>query len=243
MQDCAPAIEAPSQPILRRLVKRQDRKRLAAQQRQERARIRKADEEARAEKLAPQVQRVAVFARDGVTMLRGPRVEQQGVTMVRSNPVKRLAARSRNKEFPTIGDTHVAASDRLLVSWEEAHGSPCQCANYAERQGNRSSPGSVSQAAIVAANDFVRARDDVLRVQEYLDGLWPVVHAVVICGIDPSAWGEQQGLNAAMSVGYVVAALDMLVRCYQPCKPKRGRIRAVEFTASDFSELKISTGG
>ncbi|MFL5285976.1 MAG: hypothetical protein ACJ8AW_34615 [Rhodopila sp.] len=51
-------------------------------------------------------------------MLRGARVEQQGVTMIRSNPVKRLAARSRSKEFPTIGEAHVTAADRLLTDWE-----------------------------------------------------------------------------------------------------------------------------
>jgi hypothetical protein len=240
MPDCAPATQAPTPQVLRRLAKRQDRKRIAAQQRQERARARKAAEEARAEQLAPKVQRLTVYARDGVTVLRGPRVELSGITMVRSNPIKRLAARSRRKEYPTIGEAHVIAADRLLTAWEECHGSPCQCANYSERQSGRASPGAISDATLEAADDFVRARDEVLRIEARLGALWPVIHAVVICAIDPSAWGEAQGMNGNMSVGYVTAALDLLVRCYQPREPIRGQIRAIEFITRDLSQWKDS---
>jgi hypothetical protein len=233
MSDCATATETAPQ-VLRRLAKRHDRKRLATQQRQERARARRLAEEARAEHLAPQVQRMAIYARDGKTVLRGPRVEQSGVGMVRSNPVKRLAARSRNKEFPTIGQAHVAAADRLLTAWEGAHGSPCQGMNYGERQSGRASPGAVSDATLAAAHDYVMARNEVLRIEAAAGALWPVLHAVVICNIDPSIWGEAQGMNPHMSVGYVVAALDLLARCYQPCEPQRGKIRMIEFSSPQF---------
>jgi hypothetical protein len=228
---------------LRRLTKRQDRRRMAAQQRQEWARARKAAEEARAEQLAPQVQRITVFARDGRTVLRGPRVEQQGVTMIRSNPVKRLAARSRSKEFPTIGEAHVTAADRLLTDWEEGHGSIGHgCMNYAERTSTSNTPGSISEAVMAAINAQTEARDNIVRVQERLGALWPVIHAVVICNVDPSAWGEAQGMNAHMSVGYVVAALDLLLLCYQPReREQRGKIRFVEFVSSDFPIRKCPT--
>src|SRR4051794_5006494 len=238
MQDCAsatPPSTPPSTPqTIRRQQKRQDRRRIATQQRQERAKARKAAEEAKAEHLAPRAQRAAVYARDGVTVLRGPRVELSGVTMVRSNPVKRLAARSRNKEFPTIGEAHVTAADRLLTAWEEAHGCPVPCANYSERQSGPASPGSVADATLLAADEYVKVRNEILRIEAAAGALWPVIHAVVICAIDPCAWGEAQGMNRHVSVGYVVAALDLLVRCYQPRQPRRGQIRWVEFTTSDF---------
>jgi hypothetical protein len=207
---------------------------MAAQQRQERVKARKAAEEAKAEHLAPRAQRVVVYARDGVTVLRGPRVELSGVTMVRSNPVKRLAARSRNKEFPTIGEAHVTAADRLLTAWEEAHGCPVPCANYSERQSGPASPGCVADATLLAADDYVKARNEVLRIEAAAGALWSVIYAVVICAIDPTAWGAAQGMNKHISIGYVTAALDLLVRCYQPRRPREGRIRWVEFTTSNF---------
>jgi hypothetical protein len=233
----------PTPQTVRRLQRRQDRRRIAVQQRQERAKARKLAEEARAEQLAPQVQRITVYARDGKTVLRGPRVEQQGVTMIRSNPVKRLAARSRSKEFPTIGEAHVTAADRLLTDWEEGHGSIGHgCMNYAERTSTSNTPGSISDAVIAAINTQTDARDNIVRVQERLGALWPVIHAVVICNVDPSAWGEAQGMNPHISVGYVVAALDLLVRCYQPReREQRGKIRFVEFVSSDFPIRKCPT--
>lgn len=232
----APTSSQASPQTVRRLQRRQDRRRVAVQQRQELARARKLAEEARAEQLAPQVQRITVYARDGKTVLRGPRVEQQGVTMIRSNPIKRLAAHSRRKEFPTIGEVHVTAADRLLTDWEEGHGSIGHgCMNYTERTSTSNTPGSISDAVMAAINAQTEARDNVARVQERLGALWPVIHAVVICNVDPSAWGEAQGMNPNMSVGYVVAALDLLVRCYQPReRAQRGKIRFVEFVSSDF---------
>jgi hypothetical protein len=69
-----------------------------------------------------------------------------------------------------------------------------------------------------------------LRVQARLGALWPVIHAVVICHIVPTAWGEAQGMQPNVAIGYVAAALDLLVQCYEP--PKRrtsGRILMAEF--------------
>jgi hypothetical protein len=181
----------------RRIERRQERKRLAAQKRREQEKARQAAAEARAENLAPFVQRVTIYARDGKTVLRGPRVEQQGIGMIRSNPVKRLAARSRSKEFPTVTEAHVAAAGRLLVDWEEGGGGiSFGCANYTERTSNTAHPGSISDAVIASIGQQTAARHEVGRVQEALGALWPVIHAVVICNIDPYTWGEPQGFNA-----------------------------------------------
>ena len=183
-----PTTSMPAPQILRRIVKRQERRQLAAERRKAAAKEKAEREEARAEHLAPKVQRMPVYARDGKTVLRGSRVEQSGATMVRSNPVKRLAAHSRGKDFPTVGAAHV----------------------------------------------HIAARDEVLRIRARLGALWPVIHAVVICHIDPSAWGEAQGMNPHVSVGYVTAALDLLVRCYEPPERKRGRILVAEFESLVF---------
>jgi hypothetical protein len=226
-----PTPATPAPQILRRLARRQERKHLAAERRRAETKAKAEREEARAEQLAPQAQRMAVLGRDG-KVLRGPRVEQQGITMVRSNPVKRLAARSRHKDFPTLGETHVIAADRLITAWEECHGSPVQCTNYSERSSGRGTPGDVSSATIAAANEYVRARDEILRIQARLGALWPVVHAVVICNIDPSAWGDAQGMNPDRAIGYTMAALDLLVRCYEPREERpRGQILVAEFEA------------
>ena len=75
-----PTPNQPAPQILRRIAKRQERRQAAAERRKA---------EAKAEHLAPKVQRLPVYGRDG-QMLRGARVEQAGATMVRSNPVKQL---------------------------------------------------------------------------------------------------------------------------------------------------------
>jgi hypothetical protein len=230
-----PTPQTPAPQILRRKARRQERKLLAAQRRQQEAKAKAEREEASAEHLAPRVQRVAVLGRDGKTVLRGPRVERQGIGMVRSNPVKRLAARSRGKDFPTVSEAHVVAAGCLITAWEEAHGAPVACSNYGERSAKSSTPAGLSDAVMHAAHIHIAARDEILRVQARLGALWPVVHAVVICAIDPSAWGEAQGMNPSMSVGYVMAALDLLMRCYEPREERtRGKIRAVEFESPNF---------
>jgi hypothetical protein len=96
-----PTPNQPAPQILRRIAKRQERRQAAAERRKAEAKAKAEREEAKAEHLAPRVQRLPVYGRDG-QMLRGPRVEQSGATMVRSNPVKQLAARSRGKDYPTI---------------------------------------------------------------------------------------------------------------------------------------------
>src|SRR3954463_3321680 len=79
----------PTPQAVRRLQRRQDRRRIAVQQRQELARARKAAEEARAEQLAPQVQRNDVLDAAG-RMVRGARLVKDGVTFVRSNSIQHL---------------------------------------------------------------------------------------------------------------------------------------------------------
>ena len=229
-----PTPNQPAPQILRRIAKRQERRQLAAERRKAEAKAKAEREEAKAEHLAPRVQRLPVYGRDG-QMLRGPRVEQSGATMVRSNPVKQLAARSRGKDYPTISKAHVIAAERLLTAWEEAHGAPVLIANYGERMASSSTPGVISEASLHAAHIHIAARDEILRVQARLGALWPVIHAVVICHIVPTAWGEAQGMQSNVAIGYVAAALDLLVQCFEPPQRRQpGRILVAEFESINF---------
>src|SRR4051794_30385465 len=165
-----PTPATPAPQILRQIAKqrrddkRQERRIAAVERRRAEAKAKAERDEARAEQLAPKIQRLPVYGRAG-QVLRGSRVEQSGLTMVRSNPIKRLAAFSKNKDNPTITDAHVAASDRLITAWEEAHGAPVLISNYDERTSRSSSPGVLSDAVIHAAHGYIAARDEILRVQ------------------------------------------------------------------------------
>src|SRR3954447_26720414 len=87
-----PTPATPAPQILRQIAKqrrddkRQERRIAAVERRRAEAKAKAERDEARAEQLAPKVQRLPVYGRDG-QVLRGSRVEQSGLTMVRSNPI------------------------------------------------------------------------------------------------------------------------------------------------------------
>jgi len=98
-----------------------------------------------------------------------------------------------------------------------------------------STPGVISEASLHAAHVHIAARDEILRVQARLGALWPVIHAVVICHLVPTAWGEAQGMQSNVAIGYVAAALDLLVQCFEPPKQRmQGRILVAEFESINF---------
>jgi hypothetical protein len=53
-------------------------------------------------------------------MLRGARVERDGVVFIRSNPIRRMVTRGASKTNPLLEKRHADAADRLLTAWEEA---------------------------------------------------------------------------------------------------------------------------
>lgn len=168
-----------------------------------------------AEQIAPAAQRHSVIARNGV-MVRGPRVEACGLTFVRSNPLRHLAARSAGMEVPTIHDGHLRAAARLLAAWETgADGIGSGASNYQPRSGAVQS-GIIAEGLLTRLNAQIAARDQIDRAQRFLAGLWPVIHAVVIEGIDASSWASSVGMDRKVAMGYLAAALDMLVTFYAP---------------------------
>ena len=57
----------------------------------------------------------------------------------------------------------------------------------------------------------------------------------IICHIVPTAWGEAQGMQSNVAIGYVAAALDLLVQCFEPPKQRmQGRILVAEFESINF---------
>jgi hypothetical protein len=187
-------------------------------------------EEAKAEFGAPKIQREAVFNRNG-EIIRGPRVEPDGLVFIRSNPVKHLYARSKNKDHPTIHKAHVDAAEKLLIAWEEgSQGISVGSSNYGERSaGAAVNTGTISHTVLQIVNQQIKARQEIAAVQAFLGALWPVIHAIVIRGIDIATWAEASGMRPAVATGYLCASLDKLLDFFHRNeRVAPNRIRSVE---------------
>jgi hypothetical protein len=77
------------------------RRRQAAERRARDARIKAEQQEQRDEQIAPAVQRLPVLNRNGA-VIRGARLERDGIAFVRSNPICRMVAIGSNKEHPLL---------------------------------------------------------------------------------------------------------------------------------------------
>lgn len=193
-----------------RAMRRREANRRAARVAREKA----AREEERQEKIAPAIQRFAVTA--GGVVLRGARVEPDGLAFKRSNPVQHLVRRHSESANPLVTDPHLIASERILISWETgAEGIGTGASNYGERSGGTPQTGYIADAVLRTLNRQIAARDEIAAAQAFLGALWPCVHAVVIRGVDITSWSTTTGLNRHAAVGYVVAALDRLVEFYR----------------------------
>ncbi|MDR3474446.1 MAG: hypothetical protein P4M09_22585 [Devosia sp.] len=198
----------------RRLAERR-RRRLETAERERIASVARAEkEEERAEKIAPAAQRKPVSSPDG-TVVRGARLEPNGLTFKRSNPLCHLAARSRGMEVPLITRVHVDAAERLLAAWEDGMGSiGLGASNYEPRAGGAVQSGYISEAILGAIRHQVAARCHVEAAMAFLGGLWPVIYAVVIQGIDASSWATTARMNRQVALGFLTAALTRLTEFY-----------------------------
>jgi hypothetical protein len=213
----------------RKSAERAKRRAGEAQRRQEAQRRAAEEAEQKAEAIAPRVQREPVLSPDG-TMLRGPRLEPDGLTFKVSNPVRHLEQRGRRRaeagDMPAVREAHVVAAERLLAAWHEgADGVGIGASNYGERTGGTVQSGTISDAVLATVGRQVKARQEVGAAQTFLGALWPAVHAVVIRGIDVTSWATAARLDRKIALGYLSAALDRLVEFYAP-KLRAGQIRA-----------------
>jgi hypothetical protein len=225
---------APPIPTRRQRLAAARRRRLAVQlaQKREAKRIAAEAEEARQESIAPSVQRAPVMAPDG-TILRGARLEPDGLAFRVSNPIRHLVARGERQDgtnLPLITRAHQLAAERLVIAWEEGGRSVTMAAcAYGERSGGGSvTSGSPSDAVLASIGHQNRMLAEFTGARAWLGGLFTVIDAVVLRGIDVSAWAKQERRDRKAAVGYLAAALDRLVEFYAEPVLKPVRMRAVE---------------
>ena len=199
-------------------------------------RIAAENEERRRESIVPAVQRNPVVAPDG-TVLRGARVEPDGLAFRVSNPIRHLVARGDKRSgtnLPLITKEHALAADRLSIAWEEGGRSVTMAAcAYGERSGGGTvTSGSPSDAVLMAVARQNRRRAEFEGAKTWLGGLFPVLDAVVLRGIDVTSWAKQERRDRKAAVGYLAAALDRLCEFFaaldNPWRMKEQEIRSVE---------------
>jgi hypothetical protein len=213
-----------------RTVARDQRRHLAAEKKRQAARQRAEQQEARDEQVAPRVQRLPVLGRDG-EVLRGARLERDGVSFRRSNPIRNIVARGRNKENPLLSKRHSDAADRLLAAWEMAGGGiTFGVASYGVKLSSMPTTGTLSDAVLRGVNAQIDARRELEGVKTVLGARWGALFSIVIAGIDISAWGEAVGMNAHVAAGFLACCLDTLADFYAGPE-RRGKIRMVEITS------------
>ena len=168
------------------------------------------------EEIAPAVQRHGVVTEDG-EVYRVPRVERLGLTFKRSNPVHHLVARG------TCTRAHERAADRLARAWEDGgRGVGRGAAPYGERTSGTPQSGWISDQVLAQLGYQNRCRAEFAGAQTWLGALFPAVQAVVLDGIDLTAWTTLAGHpNAQVARGYLVAALDRLVEFYEAVEAAR----------------------
>lgn len=206
-------------PVSRKAAAAAQRRARAAAVRQHKA----AAEETRAEAIAPAVQRHDTLDAAG-QVVRHARLERDGLTFRRSNPVRHLVARGG----PMIRKAHEIAADRLVVSWEEGgRGVGIAATAYGERAGGGLEVGSLPPYLLARMAYQHRQKAAYEGARIWLGGLWPIIDAVVLRGIDVSAYARPLGQSRQVMLGYLAAALDRLVEFYaQTDRPAKG-IRAV----------------
>lgn len=193
-----------------------------------------ARKEAADEEIAPAAQRHAVITADG-EIYRVPRVERSGLTFKRSNPVHHLRARG------TCTKAHERAADRLAQVWEDGgRGVGRGAALYGERTSGTPQSGWISDHVLAQIGYQNRCRAEFAGAHTWLGALFGVLQAVVLDGIDVTAWAQIETerrqreaillghdvplpMDRNRGVGYLLAALDRLVEFYAALdRAKRG---------------------
>src|SRR4051795_6341245 len=184
-----------STPVQKRTIIRAQRRHLAADRKRQAAKARAEQQEQRDEAIAPRAQRLPVLGRNG-EILRGARVERDGVSFRRSNPIRNMVQRGRGKEAPLLEKRHADAADRLLAAWEMAGGGiTFGVASYGGRLSAMPTTGTLSDAVLRGVNAQIAARTELEGAKTVLGARWGALFSVVIAGIDVSAWGAACNMN------------------------------------------------
>lgn len=161
------------------------------------------------EKVAPAVQRLG-------TATKHPRLVRDGITFRVACPievmVKKGKQRERNGGEPTINERHLIAVRRLMVAWEIGQTITAGISGYDQKISGTPDSGYLSQAQIRRVTRQRRAAEEVASVRHALGPpLWPIVEAIGLKGQTAQAWAKEQGLLEGVALGFLRAALDVLV--------------------------------
>jgi hypothetical protein len=233
--ECAVSVSVVQQKQQVRAATRTVRRHAAAEKKRRDAQIKAEQQEARDEAIAPRAQRLPILGRDG-EVIRGARLERDGVVFIRRNPIKTMVARGRNKESPLLSKRHSDAADRLLIAWETAGaGVTFGVANYGGRLSSTPQTGTISDGVLRGVNRQIDARREIEAIKTVLGARWGALFSIVIAGIDISAWGEAVGMNGHVAGGFVACCLDMLCDFYDG-PARRGQIRMIEIRSRSERE-------
>lgn len=178
---------------------------------QERAR----KEEDRQEAISPAAQRNAVVDASG-SVLRGSRVVPDGITFIRSNPIKRMYEIGKGKgDAALIRKPHWEAAERL--QWAREHGQHVGQvpSSLGERVAGDVTTGYISDTKLKALGYQTRMQREFAGALIFLGALWPIVARIALDGADVVTVSVETRRSPDVTRGYLVAALDRLVEYYR----------------------------
>jgi hypothetical protein len=189
-----------------------------------------------AEELAPAGQRHPVLGEDG-EVYRVARVDRAGLTFKKSNPVAYL------RKLGSATWAHQRAAERLVRSWEDGgRGIGRGASLYGERTSATPQSGWISDQVLAQIRYQNRCKAEFEAAHSWLGALFPAIQAVVLDGIDVTAWsklarkpdGELQFSSQQVAKGYLLGALDRLVEFYEAVDRSReagpAEMRSVRIT-------------
>ncbi len=155
------------------------------------------------------------------SVLRGPRIERSGITFIRSNPVRNLLDRAKdrrpNSDLPRVTEYHLQATERLLRAHDMGgEGVGLGHSDYS-RAGVRINPqtGYIPDSVINAITTQASAAEECARAKVWLGPVdFAPINALVLKGISFAIWAETRHTRRAEALGDLVRALDRLVEFY-----------------------------
>lgn len=201
-------------------IKRQETRTMAATQRRLAMEDLARRQEIADEAIAPEVQRMPVLDASG-EVLRAARVERDGIVYVRSNPLAWLQARMEKGESK-FKPEHLAAAKRLVTTWESVGigVNPAGIDLGMPRATRSRAP--MTPPGHKALLSQVTMQRELYFVYNYMHGLYPMwscLHGVVIRGLSPTSWAQEEHLEPKTVSGILWSSLVLLARIYDDLDP------------------------
>lgn len=197
-------------------------------------------QEAIDEAIAPAIQRHAVLDASGA-VLREARVQRDGVSFVKSNPIRHLVARWKAREDdgvrPLITAKHLEICERLCVAWQEGgEGIGVGASDYERMGQSRGSASPDFSPQLLARMRHQRRQKAIFDgAMTWLGALSGVVRRVVVDGADLTVWGIETDTPRNAAVGYLSAALDRLQEYFAALDAMERKTKAQPIRTSEFA--------